>query len=84
MKYASLIDNFFPSLQITTLVNHREKPVKSEKTLKALVYVGQAVSNAVERFVAVGEKISEENPEVSHEMCEACKEARFAGKILHL
>ena len=66
-------------LQITTLVNAKEKPIKSERTLRALVRVGQAVNLAVERFVSVGESIAEENLEIQHDMCEACKEARAAG-----
>ena len=68
--------------QITTLVNHKEKQKKSEKTVRALVRVGQAVNLAVERFVCVGESIAEENPEINHDMCEACKEARNAGKVI--
>ena len=37
------------------------------------------MSTAIERFVAVGEKISQENPEISNDMCEACREARISG-----
>ena len=62
-------------------MNHKEKAKKSEKTLRALVRVGQAVNLAVERFVCVGETIAQENPEIRHDMCDACKEARIAGKI---
>ena len=62
-------------------MNHREKAFKSEKTLKALVRVGQAVHLAVERFVTVGESIAEENAEIKTDMCEACKEARVAGNV---
>ncbi len=43
--------------------------------------VGQAVNLAVDRFVTVGEKIGEENPEINHDMCEACRDAKVAGKI---
>ena len=42
--------------------------------------VGQAVNLAVERFVTVGESIAEENPEIRHDMCDACKEAKIAGE----
>ena len=72
------------SLQITTLVNAKEKPIKSERTLRALVRVGQAVNLAVERFVSVGESIAEENPEIQHDMCDACKEARAAGRRISI
>ncbi|PVD38027.1 hypothetical protein C0Q70_00634 [Pomacea canaliculata] len=65
--------------QITTLVNHREKPRLSERTQQALDRVGQAVSMAVGRFVAVGESIVEDHPELRQEMLEACQEARAAG-----
>lgn len=66
-------------MQITTLVNAKEKPVRSERALNALVRVGQAVNMAVDRFVRVGETIATENPEIHQEMCIACHEARVAG-----
>ena len=65
--------------QITTLVNHREKPRLSERTKQALERVGQAVNMAVGRFVAVGDSIVEDHPELRQEMEEACREARNAG-----
>ncbi|XP_062615012.1 alpha-catulin-like [Saccostrea cucullata] len=65
--------------QITTLVNHKERPRVTEKTTQALVRVGQAVCLAVERFVSVGQTIADENPEISTDMCQACMEARNAG-----
>jgi len=66
-------------VQITTLVNAKEKPIHSERTLTALVRVGQAVNLAVERFVAVGEAIARDNPEIQREICDACRDARTAG-----
>lgn len=69
-------------LQITTLVNAKEKPIRSERALSALVRVGQAVNMAVERFVKVGEAIARENSEIQHEMYEACQEAKIAGNCL--
>lgn len=63
-------------------MNAKERPIKSEKTLRALVRVGQAVNLAVERFVTVGEAIADENPEIRDDMSEACREARLAGQIL--
>ncbi|KAM7373070.1 hypothetical protein PAMP_007952 [Pampus punctatissimus] len=65
-------------LQITTLINHKDKPKKSERTLAAIHRVGQAVSVAVGRFVAVGEAIATENQELKDEMGQACFEARRA------
>lgn len=41
--------------------------------------VGSAVESAIERFVAVGETIADENPDVQPEMYDACHEARLAG-----
>jgi hypothetical protein len=67
-------------VQITTLVNHKEKPIKSEKTLQALAQVGHAVNMAVQRFVDIGESIAEENGDIRRDMSEACQEARVAGK----
>lgn len=53
--------------------------VSSERTLRAIGRVGQAVSLAVERFVTVGETIADDNPEIRQDMYDACKDARAAG-----
>lgn len=66
-------------LQITTLVNHKERTKVTEKTARALAKVGEAVSQAVERFVLVGESIGNEHAELRSDMCETCMEAREAG-----
>ena len=66
-------------VQITTLVNAKEKPIRSERTLAALVRVGQAVNLAVERFVSVGEAIACDNPDIQRDMHDACRDARAAG-----
>ncbi|KAG2464899.1 CTNL1 protein, partial [Polypterus senegalus] len=68
--------------QITTLINHKDKPKKSEKTLHAIQRVGQAVNLAVGRFVTVGEAIALENEELKEEMSFACLEARRAGDTI--
>lgn len=70
--------------KITTLINHKDKPKKSERTLAAIHRVGQAVSGAVGRFVAVGEAIASENHELKDEMGQACFEARRAGGSLQV
>ncbi|XP_063822275.1 alpha-catulin [Ostrinia nubilalis] len=48
----------------------------------AVQRVGAAVACAVERFVAVGETIADDNPDVRHSMVLACKEARAAGRAI--
>ncbi|XP_061677885.1 alpha-catulin isoform X2 [Syngnathoides biaculeatus] len=68
--------------QITTLINHKDGPRKSERTSAAVQRVGQAVSAAVGRFVAVGEAIALENHELKDEMGRACFEARRAGDAI--
>ncbi|XP_017310367.1 alpha-catulin isoform X1 [Ictalurus punctatus] len=68
--------------QITTLINHKDKLKKTEKTSRAIQRVGQAVSAAVSRFVAVGEAIALENEELKEEMGHACFEARRAGTAI--
>ncbi|RVE66992.1 hypothetical protein OJAV_G00112830 [Oryzias javanicus] len=68
--------------QITTLINHKDKPKKSERTLTAIHRVGQAVNLTVGRFVAVGEAIASENQELKDEMGQACFEARRAGDAI--
>lgn len=62
------------------MINHKDKPKKSERTLAAIHRVGQAVNVAVGRFVAVGEAIAAENQELKDEMGQACFEARRAGR----
>ncbi|CAF90376.1 unnamed protein product [Tetraodon nigroviridis] len=69
-------------MKITTLINHKDKPKKSERTLAAIHRVGQAVNVAVGRFVAVGEAIAAENQELKDEMGQACFEARRAGDAI--
>ncbi|XP_056270737.1 alpha-catulin [Pseudoliparis swirei] len=68
--------------QITTLINHKDKPKKSERTQAAIHRVGQAVNVAVGRFVTVGEAIATENQELKDEMGQACFEARRAGDAI--
>ncbi|KAI5091899.1 alpha-catulin [Silurus meridionalis] len=68
--------------QITTLINHKDKLKKTEKTSRAIQRVGHAVSAAVSRFVAVGEAIALENEELKEEMGHACFEARRAGTAI--
>ncbi|XP_037031789.1 alpha-catulin isoform X3 [Bradysia coprophila] len=70
--------------QISTLVQHRTERshVSSERTLRAIGRVGQAVSLAVERFVTVGETIADDNPEIRQDMYDACKDARAAGSSI--
>lgn len=72
----------FRHLQISTLIQHRsERPhITSERTLRAIGRVGQAVNLAVERFVTVGETIADDNPDIKQDMYDACKEARAAGE----
>lgn len=75
-----------PSLkmQISNLVQHRSEAHQhtSERTLRAIGRVGQAVNLAVERFVTVGETIADDNPEIKQDMYDACKEARAAGELI--
>uniref|UniRef100_A0A8B9QFH3 Alpha-catulin n=1 Tax=Apteryx owenii TaxID=8824 RepID=A0A8B9QFH3_APTOW len=68
--------------QITTLINHKDKPKRSDKTLQAIQRVGQAVNLAVARFVTVGEAIANENHELKEEMSVACIEAKRAGETI--
>lgn len=70
--------------QISTLVQHRAEhgaaTVASEKALRAIGRVGQSVNLAMERFVAVADKIGDDNPDIKQDMYDACKEARAAGE----
>ncbi len=44
--------------------------------------MGQSVNLSVERFVAVGEAIADDNPEIRVDMYDACKDARAAGTLI--
>ncbi|XP_058464580.1 alpha-catulin isoform X4 [Malaya genurostris] len=72
--------------KISNLVQHRSEQQQqqhsSERTLRAIGRVGQAVNLAVERFVTVGETIADDNPEIKQDMYDACKEARAAGSSI--
>lgn len=73
--------------QITALVSLKDNFVgtgkkRSEKTLRAALKVGSAVEAAIERFVAVGETIADENADIQPEMYDACHEARVAGSSI--
>ncbi|CAF4791274.1 unnamed protein product [Pieris macdunnoughi] len=61
--------------QISSLVSTRGDAAGGA----AVQRVGAAVACAVERFVAVGETIADDNPDVRHSMVLACKEARSAA-----
>uniref|UniRef100_A0A8C8RLH1 Alpha-catulin n=1 Tax=Pelusios castaneus TaxID=367368 RepID=A0A8C8RLH1_9SAUR len=74
--------NTFACQIITILINHKDKPKRSDKTLQAIQRVGQAVNLAVGRFVTVGEAIANENRELKEEMSIACIEAKRAGEII--
>ncbi|MFH4975816.1 hypothetical protein AB6A40_002525 [Gnathostoma spinigerum] len=85
IKTKSIEQTLIPLVsQITILVNFKETYLspgkrRSEKALRAALKVGSSVEAAVERFVAVGEIIADENPDIQPEMYDACHEARLAG-----
>ncbi|XP_022186503.2 alpha-catulin isoform X2 [Nilaparvata lugens] len=83
VKTKSIEQTLLPLVkQISTLVSHRERALCSERSVRAVARVGQAVNLAVERFVTVGETIADDNPEIKTEMYIACKEARAAGAAI--
>ncbi|XP_065216469.1 alpha-catulin isoform X2 [Planococcus citri] len=83
IKTRSIEQTLLPLVkQISTLVTHRERPFCSERSVRALARVGQAVNLAIERFVTVGETIADDNPEIKCEMYQACKDARSAGTVI--
>ncbi|KAJ0182580.1 hypothetical protein K1T71_001949 [Dendrolimus kikuchii] len=65
--------------QIGTLVATRGEAAAGGAAVQR---VGAAVCCAVERFVAVGETIADDNPDVRQSMVLACKEARAAGRAI--
>ncbi|GBP22028.1 Alpha-catulin [Eumeta japonica] len=63
---------------ISSLVSARGEGGAAGAGGAAVQRVGATVCCAVERFVAVGETIADDNPDVRHSMMLACKEARAA------
>lgn len=88
IKTRSVEQTLLPLVQqISTLVNFKESIItggrpKSERALRAALKIGTAVEAAVERFVAVGETIADENPDIQPELYDACHEARIAGSSI--
>ncbi|CAL7948667.1 unnamed protein product [Xylocopa violacea] len=83
IKTRSIEQTLHPLIkQISTLVSHRERPLCSDRSIRAVARVGQAVNLAVERFVTVGETIADGNPEIREDMYQACKRARDAGSAI--
>ncbi|KAH9419799.1 alpha-catenin related isoform X2 [Dermatophagoides pteronyssinus] len=70
------------SHRISSFTKLRERPIRNDKQLRAIVRVGQSVNFAVERFASVGESIADDNPEIRNEMYDACKDARTAGALI--
>ncbi|XP_046916901.2 alpha-catenin related isoform X1 [Dermatophagoides farinae] len=70
------------SHRISSFAKLRERPIRNDKQLRAIVRVGQSVNFAVERFASVGEAIADDNPEIRNEMYDACKDARTAGALI--
>ncbi|GFU16810.1 alpha-catulin [Trichonephila clavipes] len=58
--------------------NPRERPLRGDKTLNAIVRCGQAVHLSIERFVTLGEAMADDNAEIKVDMYEACRDARAA------
>ncbi|XP_069362075.1 alpha-catulin isoform X1 [Maniola hyperantus] len=80
IKTRSIEKTLLPLIkQISSLVATRGEAAAGGVAVQR---VGAAVCCAVERFVAVGETIADDNPDVRHSMVLACKEARAAGRAI--
>ena len=73
-------NKYFPFFFQMSSYNPRERSLRGDKTLNAIVRCGQAVHSAVERFVTLGEALADDNVEIKVDMYEACRDARAAGK----
>ncbi|XP_067628448.1 alpha-catulin [Eurosta solidaginis] len=54
----------------------------ADHRVKAISHVGHAVNLAIERFVAIGEIIAEDNLDIKTDILECCRNARDAGKSI--
>ncbi|KAL1463095.1 hypothetical protein WDU94_014883 [Cyamophila willieti] len=83
IKTKSIEQTLLPLVkQISTLLSHRERSICSERSIRVVARVGQAVNVAIERFVTVGESIADDNPEIKADLYQACKDARVAGEAI--
>uniref|UniRef100_A0A8D8LXZ5 Alpha-catulin n=4 Tax=Cacopsylla melanoneura TaxID=428564 RepID=A0A8D8LXZ5_9HEMI len=83
IKTKSIEQTLLPLVkQISTLLSHRERSICSERSIRVVARVGQAVNVAIERFVTVGESIADDNPEIKSDLYQACKDARVAGEAI--
>ena len=67
-------------LQITTLVNIREKVKLTDKSKNILKNAGVNIQKAIDTFSNVGQAIAAENDEIANEMQDTCAEALNSGK----
>ena len=66
-------------LQVTTLVNQKGPSKKKKGRSKKAHVLSAAVQKATENFIASGEEIANENPEIRAEMMQAVEEVRKTG-----
>lgn len=70
------------SLQITTLVNLRERIRLTDKSKKVLKNAGINIQKAIDTFSSVGQAIAAENNEIANDMHDTCSEALKSGEII--
>ena len=66
-------------LQVTTLVNQKSPSNKKKGRSKKAHILSAAVQRATENFVAQGEEIAHENPEMKNDLLAALDEVRKTG-----
>lgn len=69
--------------QVTTLVNQSGPSSKKKGRSKKAHVLSAAVQKATENFIARGEEIAEENPEVRNDMIAAIDEVRNTGEAMN-
>lgn len=57
---------------------------EQKKIISIRIHWRVFISQAVERFVTVGETIADDNQDIKQDMYDACKEARAAGEAKNL
>lgn len=67
-------------LQVTTLVNQKSPSSKKKGRSKKAHVLSAAVQKATENFIARGEEIANENPDIRADMMAAVDEVRKTGK----
>ncbi|XP_037950283.1 alpha-catulin isoform X2 [Teleopsis dalmanni] len=60
----------------------KQKNMRNDDKIWTFARIGQTINLSVEKFIAIGEVIAQNNPDIKPDLSESCKEALNAGKTI--